>query len=136
MALKGERGFSLIETLLAVSLLVIGILAVTTAFTEGRRVLGDAARRRSVVWLVREKMDVKLGQAYESLGTRTDDAERLEETVVIGEDRHDGIIRIWTVEPDRPVPGMVRVTVAGRWDRRGAIQVFRAVGFKAQGRMP
>lgn len=136
MAMSDEHGFSLIETLIALGLLVIGVLAVTAAFTEGRRALGDAERRRSAVWLGREKMEEKLGQAYDTLVERAGDAERFEERVLIGEDRHDGIIRIWTVEPDRRVPGVARVGVTTRWTERGMIRSFRVVGFKAHGRTP
>lgn len=134
--MSGERGFSLIETLIALGLLVIGVLAVTTVFTEGRRVLGDAERRRSAVWLGREKMEEKLGQAYDTLAERAGDAERLDDGVLIGEDRHGGIIRAWTVDPARPLPGVARVVVTTRWNEHGAIRSFRVVGFKARGRAP
>jgi prepilin-type N-terminal cleavage/methylation domain-containing protein len=134
--MNGERGFSLIETLIALGLLVIGVLAVTTVFTEGRRVLGDAEHRRSAVWLGREKMEEKLGQAYEALVERVGDAERLDDGMLLGEDRHGGIIRVWTVESARPLPGMARVGVTTRWTERGVIRSFRIVGFKAQGRSP
>jgi len=136
MALTGERGFSLIETLIALGLLVIGVLAVTAVFTEGRRALGDAERRRSAVWWGREKMEEKLGLAYDTLVERVGDAERFEDGVLIGEDRHDGFIRVWTVEPGRPAPGVARVGIATRWTERGVIRSFRVVGFKAQGRPP
>ena len=125
MAMSDEHGFSLIETLIALGLLVIGILAVTTVFTEGRRILGDAERRRSAVWLGREKMEEKVGQAYDTLVERAGDAERLEDGILVGEDLHGGIIRAWTVEPDRPAPGMARVGVTTRWPERGAIRSFR-----------
>jgi prepilin-type N-terminal cleavage/methylation domain-containing protein len=134
--MTGERGFSLIETLIALGLLVIGVLSVTTVFTEGRRVLGDAERRRSAVWLGREKMEEKVGQAYDTLLQRGGMNERIEDGMLIGEDRHGGIIRVWTVEPDRPESGMARVGVTTRWTERGVIRSFRAVGFKAQGRTP
>lgn len=134
--MSGERGFSLIETLIALGLLVIGVLAVTTVFTEGRRILGDAERRRSAVWLGREKMEEKVGQAYDTLVERGGMNERIENGMLIGEDRHGGIVRVWTVEPDRPLPGMARVGVTTRWTERGVIRSFRAVGFKAQGRTP
>ena len=134
--MSGERGSSLIETLIALCLLVIGVLAVTTVFTEGRRVLGDAERRRSAVWLGREKMEEKLGQAYDTLVERGDMNERIENGMLLGEDRHGGIVRVWTVEPARPLSGMARVGVTTRWTERGVIRSFRIVGFKAQGRSP
>ncbi len=134
--MSDEHGFSLIETLIALGLLVIGILAVTTVFTEGRRILGDAERRRSAVWLGREKMEEKVGQAYDTLVEGGDMSERIENGILIGEDRHGGIVRAWTVEPDRPEPGMARVGVTIRWTERGAIRSFRVVGFKARGRTP
>jgi prepilin-type N-terminal cleavage/methylation domain-containing protein len=136
MAMTGERGFSLIETLIALGLLVIGVLSVTTVFTEGRRVLGDAERRRAAVWVGREKMEEKVEQAYDTLVERAGDAERLEDGMLVGEDRRDGIVRVWTVEPDRPLPGVARVVVTTRWSERGAIRSFRVVGFKARGRAP
>ncbi len=134
--MSGERGSSLIETLIALCLLVIGVLAVTTVFTEGRRILGDAERRRSAVWLGREKMEEKVGQAYDTLVERGDMNERIENGMLIGEDRHGGIVRVWMVEPARPLPGMARVGVTTRWTERGVIRSFHIVGFKAQGRSP
>jgi hypothetical protein len=81
-------------------------------------------------------MEEKVGQAYDTLLQRGGMNERIENGMLIGEDRHSGIVRVWTVEPARPLPGMARVGVTTRWTERGVIRSFHAVGFKAQGRTP
>lgn len=126
-------GFSLIEVLVALALLVIGVLAVTAGFTEGQRRLADADRRRAAVSFAHAKLDEKMALNYDTVATPQTPIEHLEGTTLVGEDEHEGLVRLWTVELDRPVRGMVRVWVGVRWTHRGVERVSPIVGWKAEG---
>lgn len=126
-------GFSLVEVLVALALLAVGVLALTAGFTEGQRLLADADRRRAAVSFAQEKLDEKMALNYDTVATPQRALERLEGTTLVGEDERDGLIRLWTVETDRPVRGMVRVWVGVRWTHRGVERVYPIVGWKAEG---
>jgi prepilin-type N-terminal cleavage/methylation domain-containing protein len=133
---SAQAGFSLIETLVALVLLAIGVVATTRGFMEGTRVSIEVDRRQRAIWLAHDKLAEKLAQSYGAVRLPSRVAERLEGGVLIGEDMTDGISRIWVAEPDYPVPGVSRVWVAARWERRGVVQTHQLTGLVAEGLVP
>lgn len=130
---QGQGGFSLIETLVALCILVVGVLGVTRMFSEGRRIFGDVEQRRAAVWLAHDKLEAKLGQEYETLVAPTNGSERIEGGMLVGEDERGGLVRGWRIEVDRPAPGLTSIWVATQWTERGAPRSVLLVGFKARG---
>ena len=128
-----QAGFSLIETLVALCILVVGVLGVTRMFSEGRRIFAEVERRRSAVWLAQDKLEAKVGQEYDTLGAPTNGSEWSEGGMLAGQDEHEGIVRSWRVEIDRPAPGVADIWVATQWTERGARRSVLLVGLKARG---
>ena len=135
-AVRGNAGFSLIETLIALVLLTAGIAAVTTGFTEGHRLANEVGLRQRAISLARDKLAEKLAMRFDVVATPTLTQERVEAGAVMGEDEISGVSRTWVVEPDRPAPGLVRVWVATSWIRRGAVQTYGLAGLLAEGVTP
>lgn len=131
-----EAGFSLVEVLIALLLLVVGVAAVTTGFTEGHRVANEVDRRQQAVRLAQAKVVEKLAQDYDAIAAPTGADERLEDTVLFGEDEVGGVSRRWVVEKGQPAPGLARVWVTVRWVRRGSVQTYRLAGLRAEGLTP
>lgn len=126
-----EAGFSLLEVLIALLLLVVGVAAVTTGFTQGHRVASEVGLRQQAFRLAHTKATEKLAQDYGTIAVPTSADERIEGAVLFGEDTVGGVSRRWAVEKDRPAPGLARVWVTVRWVRRGSIQTFCLAGLVA-----
>ena len=131
-----EGGFSAIETLIALFILTIGISAVATGLTEGRRIASEADHRQRAVWLAEEKVTEKLALGYDAAVLPVDPTEHVERGVLVGEDEEDGVVRRWWIEPDWPGPGSIRVIVATQWTRRSAPQTYTVAGLLASGLTP
>lgn len=132
-ATSDQAGFSLIETLVALLLLAVGVAAVTTGFTQGHRVAEEVGRRQRAISLAQDKLAEKLARSYDMVAAPTLTTERVEGSVLIGEDEANGISRIWVVEPDQPAPGLARVWVATHWTRQGTLHTYQIAGLLAEG---
>jgi prepilin-type N-terminal cleavage/methylation domain-containing protein len=131
-----QEGFSLIETLVALVLLVIGVAAVTTGFVEGHRLAEETGTRQRAISLAQDKLAQTLARTYDAITIPDQATERVEGGMLIGEDEVNGIARTWVVEPDYPAPGLSRVWIATRWIRRGAVQTVQVAGLLAEGLPP
>jgi hypothetical protein len=131
-----EGGFSAIETLIALFILTIGISAVATGLTEGRRIASDADHRQRAIWLADNKVTEKLALGYDAALVPIDPAEHVERGVLVGEDEQEGVVRRWWVEPDWPGRGSLRVFVATQWTRRSEPQTYTVAGLLTNGLTP
>ena len=131
-----DPGFSLIETLIALVLLMVGIAATTTGFSEGQRLAGEVALRQRAVSLARDKLTEKLGMTSDAITSVRQPHERIENGVLVGQDWIEGISRTWVVEPDQPARGLIRVWVSASWVRRGARDSYQVAGLLADGVTP
>jgi hypothetical protein len=131
-----EDGFSVIETLVALFILTIGISAVATGLTEGRRIAAEADHRQRAIWLADSKVTEKLALGYDRAIVPVDPSEHVERGTLVGEDEQDGIARRWWVDPDWPGPGCVRVFVATQWTRRSETQTYTVAGLLTSGLTP
>lgn len=135
-AVSGEAGFSLIETLVALVLLMVGVAAVTTGFTEGHRLASEVSLRQRAISLAQDKLEEKLAVRFDAISTPTQLDERVEAGTLVGQDEMSGVSRTWVVQPDHPGPGLVRVWVAARWTRGDAVQSYQIAGLLAEGIAP
>jgi prepilin-type N-terminal cleavage/methylation domain-containing protein len=130
-----HKGFSMIETMVAVFVLVVGILAVSTMYLESQRVVHETERRRTALWLTRDKIGQKIGSPYPEL-TMPGAGERLADGVLTGEDEPGGMFRTWTVQPDRPQPEIALIRATTKWTERGRPRSVTLVALKARGSAP
>jgi prepilin-type N-terminal cleavage/methylation domain-containing protein len=131
-----QAGFSLIETLVALVLLVIGVAAVTTGFVEGHRLADETGTRQRAISLAQDKLAQTLARADDAITISDQATERVEGGILVGEDQVNGIVRTWVVEPHYPAQGLSRVWIAARWMRRGAVQTVQVAGLRAEGLTP
>jgi len=136
VAQRGDAGFSLVETLIALVLLTLGVAAMTTGFSEGQRVAGEVALRQRAISLAQDKLREKLAMTSDAIMSATQPDERIESGVLVGQDRIAGISRMWVIEPDLPAPGVIRVWVAASWVRRGVRDSYQVAGLLAKGVTP
>jgi hypothetical protein len=109
-------------------------MAVSTGFTEGRRVATEADRRQQAVRSAQDKLSEKLALGYDKVAQTSDVGEHMEGDTVVGDDAHNGITRRWWIETDWAVPGFTRVVVVTQWTRRGERQTYQVAGLLARGR--
>lgn len=131
-----QAGFTLIETLVALMLVLIGLAAVTKGFVEGHRLAAEAGQRQRAISLAQEKLAERLAQPYDAVATPITNAERAISGGMIGEDEVNGVLRVWVVETDHPASGLARVWVATRWVQREAPQTYQTAGLLANGLSP
>jgi type IV pilus assembly protein PilV len=102
---KNEKGFTLIEVMVAMGIFAIGILAVAsmqiTAF-QGNR---SARLRTEAVTRASEYMENLVTQGYGDISD--------------GSDTEGEIDLSWTVADDTPITDTRTVTVTASWDDRG-----------------
>jgi type IV pilus modification protein PilV len=102
---RSVRGFTLIEALVAIVMLVVGVLgaaSLTAALMQSNR---DATDRTRALELARHKVEQIQSQGYYDVFTGGD-------TRVVG-----GVTftRAWTVAPNDPIPGLRDVQVNVTW---------------------
>ena len=125
------KGFSLLETLVAAALLAFSLMGLTVAFAVSVRHLseGDAATRAYA--LAQSLIEAKKTCLYADILKDDVDGDGLKETLlrddgtapdpVPGDGIYtasradDGVTRIWTAEPDRPMAGATRILIETRW---------------------
>ena len=99
----GERGFSLIEMMIALCVLTTGCVGVIGMFSAADQAVAGASRQGDATRLAREIIDAQRALVYEQL---TDGA-------------HDELLgawsRRWEVRRDAPAVGLTTITVVIQW---------------------
>jgi len=116
-----QSGFTLLEVLIAISILTVGLLGVAQMQIMGIRGNYFSGNTTAALTLAEEKMEDLLGKSYTDAelagsvapGTDHNDANNpIDETGQAG-----GIYsRMWTVTLDTPIIGTKTVTVSASWD--------------------
>ncbi len=120
LAMSAQKGFSLIEVMIAMVILSIGLLGAMTTFEWADRGLQEGITRTRALALAESKLEVKRTVAWDLLLTEDGDAAGLPDATMrddgvepdeIAGDRvytarsdHQGIRLVWTVAIDRPGP--------------------------------
>lgn len=117
----GNHGFTLIEILVAVFLLVVALLGVisTTVIVIQSNSLSKAMTTATT--LARDRMEQLKNTGYAALAGGTDYA-TMDSTVQATSTADSIYTRIWTVMVDSPATGMKTITVTIRWNWRGALR--------------
>ncbi len=110
--LEPEKGFTIIEVLIAVSVLTIGILAVSTMQVSSIRGNAFASRQTEGTTIALDRleklMSLSYGDANLAAGSHTAPSPSSRYTVV------------WNVSDDSPLDNAKRVIVNVRWTAHGA----------------
>ena len=111
-----HSGFTLLEVLIAISILTVGLLGVAQMQIMGIRGNYFSGNTTTVLTLAEEKMEDLLGKSYSDTdltnGNHPDPDNPIDEAGQAG-----GIYsRMWTVTDDTPIIGTKTVTVSVSWD--------------------
>jgi type IV pilus assembly protein PilV len=111
-----QSGFTLLEVLIAISILTVGLLGVAQMQIMGIRGNSFSGNTTAALTLAEEKMEDLLGKSYTDAeltnGNNPDANNPIDETGQAG-----GIYsRMWTVTDDTPIIGTKTVTVSVSWD--------------------
>lgn len=108
-----QGGFTVLETLIAVTILTVGLLAI--AKMQVSAIWGNAmsGNTTAALTLAEEKMENLLEKAY----VHADLSSGTHEQVDINEAGQPGgpYHRIWAVQDDTPIPDTKTITVTVRW---------------------
>lgn len=104
-----KTGFTLIEILVAVTILGAGILGVVAAFSMSLRVASASARMADAVRIAQREMELKVAQSAESLR----------------DDRGAEGPYAWKFSVSRASEGLMRARVTVTWLDRGRPQSFK-----------
>jgi prepilin-type N-terminal cleavage/methylation domain-containing protein len=114
MTVRDRRGFTLIEVMVAVALLVIGILGLIATATSV--IQGNAISRQmtTAATLAEERMEILKRQSYTAAdltaGSHNDPGNPLSSIYT----------RTWTVTDNTPAANMKTVQVTVSWTRKGS----------------
>ncbi|MFV9690400.1 MAG: type IV pilus modification PilV family protein [Desulfobacteria bacterium] len=111
MALKDNKGFTLIEILIAICILGFGLLA--TAQMQAVAIKGNSFANKTTTasTLAQYKMEELRGSA----------------SPVSGADTKEGYIRTWTVDDKTPATGLRTLTISITWNNCASPQVITAI---------
>ena len=114
--LDNQSGFTLLEVLIAISILTVGLLGVAQMQIMGIRGNYFSGNTTTVLTLAEEKMEDLLGRSYSDTdltsGNHPDPDNPIDETGQAG-----GIYsRMWTVIDNTPIADTKTVTVNVSWD--------------------
>jgi type IV pilus modification protein PilV len=114
---KREQGFTMVEVLVAIALLLVGLLGVAQMQVMTMITNSTANQRTTAITLAQDKMEILRTQPYANIATPP-----LSDT--------SGIYsRSWTVENNTPANDMTRVTVTVSWKgKQVQLQSIIAVG--------
>lgn len=101
----GRRGFTLVEMMVALTLLAIGGLALAAFSVTINEANRSSANRTRADQLLGESMEELQSMPYVDIVSRAD-------TVVVGGVRFE---RLWDVTADTPVAGVKQVDLEARW---------------------
>ena len=106
-----QQGFTLIEVVIALTVIAIGILGLSIVFPTTTRDVGKSGVTTKALQLAQEKMEDLHALAY-------DDPD-LNGTYAHADSANpiDGVfVRTWDVDDDQPISGCKRVTVEVTWN--------------------
>jgi type IV pilus modification protein PilV len=119
--LRKENGFTLIETVIAMAILTIGILAFFTLQTSMLRTNFQASTMTQASNLVAGQLETLRQAPYSTLASSTP------ATQVV--DAQTGYIITWDVTPDDPVAGAKRIVASVAVPNGGPVVSFDYVKF-------
>ncbi len=126
---KSEAGFTLLEVMLAMTILGVGVLTIGLAQLSAIKISSRSEHMSQAMYLAQEQMEVFMAMPQTSpfLDVAVVDAPDPVGLIDIDATDNDATnySRSWTVEPNVPNLGLTRITITVTWNTasRGPTQV-------------
>ncbi len=126
---KSEAGFTLLEVMLAMTILGVGVLTIGLAQLSAIKISSRSEHMSQAMYLAQEQMEVFMAMPQTSpfLDVAVVDAPDPVGLIDIDATDNDATnySRSWTVEPNAPNLGLTRITITVTWNTasRGPTQV-------------
>jgi type IV pilus assembly protein PilV len=105
---RGDRGFSLIEVMIAVTFLGVGLLAIAQLIPYGLAGVTQARVRTNAVNAAQARLDALSASDYESAALTPGDYTETDGRYTLD----------WTVTDNQPIQGMKRIDLSVSWDEK------------------
>lgn len=115
---KDQQGFTLVETLIAIGVLAIAIIALVQLFTVGAKENAVAADLTILTTLAQDKMEELKNMKYSSLVADGDVGSVTTPETGYYDDPHHYYRRLWQIDVDAPVANMTTISVKVTSSRR------------------
>ncbi len=136
---REQEGFTLLEVLIAMTIMGVGILAIGLAQLSSMKMSSKSRSLQQAMYLAQEQLDFFMSLPANHTDLTTPVVEFADPAGAINafeEDPEDGVAytRTWTVEPNTPSAGLSRITIFVNWDsahistQRIELQGIRRVG--------
>ena len=123
-----DDGFTLMELLIAISILAVGLLAIATMQMRSMQVSGYAGDMTAGTTVAQDKLEDLLTRAYDD--PALDDVTAVDTNTTVTET--SGPFTITTnVDTDKPIVNTKTIEVIVTWSERGVAKTSRIVGVKA-----
>lgn len=137
MGARSHGGFSLLEAMIALSILAVGIIGMTAGQLAATRLSSHSQGKMLAMHLAEQQIEIfQVMPATAVIDLMTDGDYPNDPTNPIdpipGDSEELTFDRRWIVEPDTPEAGVMRITVEVDWvDSRGATRTLRLQTLKA-----
>jgi type IV pilus assembly protein PilV len=119
-----EKGFTLIETLMAIAIIAIGLLALAALQTTAISGTGRANKHSMAVLLAEDQIETYKNYPYDSIPS----SPSTESGTTLPQDSWGIFTRTTTVQDGTPVPGSKTITVTVSWpDKVPRSVVFQTI---------
>jgi type IV pilus assembly protein PilV len=122
----GEMGFTLIEVLIAISILAVGLLAIASMQISAIQTTGKAKSISKGVMWAEDRMEMLSSLAY------TDPLLNDTGAAIVDPSPPDGFNISWTVDADNPRTNCKLITITVQWSERGRSNTTTLTGVKPQ----
>ncbi len=119
---RRDRGFSLVEVMIALTVMGIGLLAIAQVVPLALAGVTQARVRSQAVQAGQERLDDLMAVPYDSL-----QAGNYSESI-------DDYTVTWTVTENAPVPGSKRIDLASSWATHKGTQTVELTTYRNRGR--
>jgi len=126
MIIKSEKGFTLVEVIMAMLILTVGIGVISMIISEVSRKNFLSHNHTQAVIMAQNKIEELLNDGYESSSLVQGQYQNLNNPVSASGDSAGVFYQFWKIDDVRPIPRSKQITSWIQWaDKNGEMQTVR-----------